>query len=368
MTGLVAQHESLEAELVPRVLEIARAQSFVLGEPVRAFERTLCRMLGVAGAVGVASGTDALVLALKAIGIGEGDVVVVPAFGFVASVEAVVLAGARPLFADVRDFVLDRASVDAALSEAPEETRSRVRAILPVHLFGECAPMTALSDLARAHGFLIVEDAAQAILATDARRAAGSMGSIGALSFFPTKNLGGWGDGGAVVLNDAALTDRVRRLRQHGMKDGRSLEVGTNSRLDALQAAVLEVKAKHLEAWTVRRGQVAAVYRRDLAALEGRLRLPPEPREGCRHVYHQFVVRVEAPESLARHLEGRGIETRRYYPHALHQEPAYARFAQSRRFPNAEAAARTSLGLPIYPELTEDAQHSVIDAIREFFA
>jgi UDP-2-acetamido-2-deoxy-ribo-hexuluronate aminotransferase len=366
LTGLVAQHTALEAELMPRVLEVVRAQSFILGEPVRAFEETLSRLLGVNGAVGVASGTDALVLGLKALGVGPGNVVVLPAFGFVATVEAVVLAGARPLFADVSGFVLDRASVEAALSRSPA-VAGRVRAIVAVHLFGECAPMRGILALARDADAFVVEDSAQAILATDEGRVAGSMGSLGALSFFPTKNLGSWGDGGAVVSTDWALCDRVRRLRQHGIEGGRSVEIGTNSRLDALQATVLEVKARHLEDWTVRRGQVAEVYRRELASLGGRLRLPALPREGCRHVYHQFVVRTEDPASLARHLEARGIETRRYYPRPLPEEPAYASFAEGARFPRAEAAARESLGLPIYPELTREAQEAVVLGVRSFY-
>jgi dTDP-4-amino-4,6-dideoxygalactose transaminase len=366
-TGLVAQHRALEAELLPSVLELVRAQTFVLGEPVRAFERTLSRLLHVQDAVGVASGTDALVLSLRALGIGPGDAVVVPAFGFVASAEAVALVGARPVFADVKGFMLDAESVEAVLLRAKTGSTGRVRAILPVHLFGECAPMAELSAIARAHEVSIIEDAAQAILATDAGSLAGSLGACGALSFFPTKNLGGWGDGGAVVSNDVELATRVRRLRQHGMEAGRSVETGTNSRLDALQATVLEAKSKHLEAWTVARENIANVYRRELAALEDRVRCPPEPRSECRHVYNQFVVRVEDPVRLAAHLRERGIETRRYYPHPLPEEPAFAAFASGTRFPGAEEAARTSLGLPIYPELTEDAQAHVLSAIREHF-
>jgi dTDP-4-amino-4,6-dideoxygalactose transaminase len=371
MTGLVAQHKALEEELLPRVVELARAQTFILGEAVRSFERTLATLTCTTDAVGVGSGTDALVLSLIALGVGSEDLVVVPAFGFVATAEAVLRAGARPLFADVADFLLDATGVDAALATVKETDRRRARAILPVHLFGECARMCGEDGLlafASARGMAIVEDAAQAILATDDGRSAGSLGALGALSFFPTKNLGGWGDGGAVATNDDALARRVRRLRVHGIEDGRSREAGTNSRLDALHAVVLEIKSKHLERWTVARNRVAERYRRELAPFDSRLRLPPEPRPGCRHVYNQFVVRVDDPETLASHLLAHGIETRRYYPRILPEEPAFAPFARNLTFPGANDAARSSLGLPIYPELTLDAQTHVVESIRGFFA
>jgi dTDP-4-amino-4,6-dideoxygalactose transaminase len=362
MSGLPLQHQAIADEVVPRALELISAQKFILGEPVATFERTLAGLTGTPGAVGVASGTDALVLALRALGVGQGDLVVVPAFGFVATAGAVVLAGARPVFADVRGFVIDPASVEAQMAQ------TRVRAVIAVHLFGECAPMTALLALARAHGAVVVEDLAQAILATDDGRLAGSMGALGATSFFPTKNLGGWGDGGAVVGSGEAL-DRVRRLRVHGIASGASqevLEVGTNSRLDALQAVVLEVKSKHLEDWTVARERVANGYRAALALLSDRVRLPPVPRSGCRHVYNQFVVRVADPDGLARHLAERGIESRRYYARPVNEEPAFVGFAGGERFPGAEDAARGGLGLPIYPEMTEGQVGEVGEAIARY--
>jgi dTDP-4-amino-4,6-dideoxygalactose transaminase len=371
MTGLVTQHQAIEGELLPRVLELIRGQRFILGEPVESFERTLASLTGTTHAVGVGSGTDALVLSLRALGIGSGDLVVVPAFGFVASAEAVVLTGACPVFADVSNFLLDVAGVEAALAAMDDDQRRRVRAILPVHLFGECACLdgpNGLLALACARDLFVVEDAAQAILATDRGRLAGSLGTLGALSFFPAKNLGGWGDGGAVVTSDGALGRRVRRLRVHGLERGRSEEAGTNSRLDALQATVLEVKSKHLEAWTVARAAVAEVYRRELGSLDPHLCLPRTPREGCRHVYNQFVVRVADPDALAAHLLARGVETRRYYPRPLPEEPAFSPFVTGLRLPGATVAARSALGLPIYPELTENAQAHVVESVRAFFA
>jgi dTDP-4-amino-4,6-dideoxygalactose transaminase len=360
MSGLPIQHQALAKEILPRVLELVAAQTFVLGEPVLAFERTLARLTGAPEAVGVASGTDALVLSLRALGVGPGDAVVVPAFGFLASAGAVVLAGARPVFADVVGFSVEPERVEAVLS------RSRARAVIAAHLFGECAPMGELLSVAARHGAVVVEDAAQAILATDAGRGAGSLGALGALSFFPSKNLGGWGDGGAVVGSGEALA-RVRRLRTHGMAQGKSVEVGTNSRLDALQAVVLEVKATHLEEWTSARERMARSYRDALSPFAEQVRLPPEPRVGCRHVYNQFVVRVPDPDSLARHLASRGIDSRRYYPRPLPEEPAFTCFAEGERFPGAEDASRAALGLPIYPELTLGQQGDVVGAVAEFF-
>lgn len=192
------------------------------------------------------------------------------------------------------------------------------------------------------------------------------MGALGAMSFFPTKNLGAWGDGGAVVGAGESL-ERVRRLRAHGLDDGHAREVGTNSRLDALQAVVLEVKSSHLEGWTLGRQRLAETYRAALAPLGDRVRLPPEPRAGCRHVYNQFVVRVPDPDALARHLASRGIASRRYYARPLPAEPAFAPFADGERFPGAADAARSTLGLPIYPELTEAQLGEVVLAVHDFF-
>jgi dTDP-4-amino-4,6-dideoxygalactose transaminase len=375
MIDLPAQHRAIADEVLPRVLELVGAQTFILGSSVLDFERTLSGLVGTPHAVGVASGTDALVLSLRALGVGPGNLVVVPSVGFVASAEAVRLVGARPIFADVRDFLLDAVSVEACLGSLTrgsdglyrDVSGGTARAILPVHLFGECVPMRHLTELAKAYGLDIVEDAAQAILATDEGRLAGSMGVLGAFSFFPSKNLGAWGDGGAVVGSSEALLRRVRILRAHGLTSEGISEVGTNSRLDALQAVVLEVKSKHLTEWTLARAVVAERYRIALAPLAEHVRLPPAPRANCRHVYNQFVVRVGNPAALASHLAARGVETRRYYPRTLPAEPAFEPFARGRRFVGAEDAAKSSLGLPMYAELTHDQQDYVVDGVRAFF-
>jgi dTDP-4-amino-4,6-dideoxygalactose transaminase len=381
LVDLKAQHEGLAAEVMPRVAELLDRQAFILGPAVETFEATLTRLTGARHAVGVASGSDALVLALRAAGVGPGDAVVTGAFGFVATAEAIVRVGAVPIFADVEGFLVTAATVERVLDamRAPSDgtyvdpaSGAVVRAVLVTHLFGESCRTQDLRALGERPGrarLALLEDAAQAILATDDGVVAGGQGDFAALSFFPSKNLGAWGDGGAVLGGDAVAMARVRRLRVHGLDAGRFVEVGMNSRLDALQAVVLEVKSRHLEAWTRRREEVALRYREGLASLEGELVLPPAARPGSRHVHHQFVVRTDRRALLARRLAEHGVETRAYYPHPLHHEPC---FAAGARVPvplaGAEAAARTALGLPIYPELRADAQEHVIASVRRFFA
>lgn len=361
LADLAAQHATIRDEVLAAAHAVIESQAFVLGAPVATFERALASACGASHAVGVASGTDALVLALRALGVGPGDAVITPAFGFVASAEAIAVVGARPVFADVElaTFNVSPESVERAV------TRD-VRAILPVHLFGQCADMAKVGAIAKRHGLAIVEDAAQAIGATDGGRDAGAMGDAGCLSFFPSKNLGAWGDGGAVLTSRDDVAARVRRLRAHGMSAPYvSEEIGTNSRLDALQAAVLNAKLAHLEGWNEARRRVAARYRERLADLDG-LVLPVE-RAGARHVYNQLVVRCDARDALAAHLAERGVATRVYYPVALSRMPCFAHLDVP-HMPSAELAARTALALPMYPELADDAVDYVADAVRAFFA
>ena len=381
LVDLKAQHETIAVDVMRKVGELVAAQAFILGPSVATFEATLARLTGAPHAVGVASGSDALLLALRAAGIGPGDAVITGAFGFVATPEAIVRAGAVPIFADVDGFLVTGRTIESvleAMHPRPDGFRvdpasgAVVRGVLVSHLFGECVGARDVVRIARAPGrepLAIIEDAAQAILASDGGVLAGSQGDFAALSFFPSKNLGGWGDGGAVLGRDTVAMNRVRRLRQHGIDAGRFVEVGMNSRLDALQAVVLEVKAQHLEAWTLRREAIALRYRDALRGLEGQLELPPAPRPGSRHVYHQFVVRTDRRDALARHLHDDGVETRAYYRQPLHREPCFASLA-SCPVPllHAEAAARTAFGLPIYPELAPAAQEHVVASIRRFFA
>lgn len=371
LLDLTRQHARIRAEVIAAAAEVIDNQTFIRGEPVARFEKRLAEIAGTEHAVGVASGTDAMVLALRALGLGAGDGVITTPLTFVATAEAIVAAGGRPIFADVdsRTLTLDPASVEEALGLA-QRAGVRVQAILPVHLFGLCADTRQLHALAKTHALRVVEDAAQAIGARDAGRLAGSLGDAGCFSFFPSKNLGGWGDGGAVATNDARLAARIRSLALHGLAPGERdlfLERGMNSRLDALQAAVLHAKARHLEEWTEARRAVAARYREALADLPG-VSFQDEP-EGARHVFHQFVIRTVNKGALAAHLAAQGIETRAYYARPLHRQPAYEAYAAlSPPLPHAEAASQAILALPIFPELRQDEELAVVDGIRSFFA
>jgi dTDP-4-amino-4,6-dideoxygalactose transaminase len=378
LVDLVAQHASIRAEVMAAAEAVILSQSFILGEPVERFERTLAATCGVAHAVGVASGSDALALALQVAGVRPGDRVVTTAFTFVATAEAIVRVGARPLFVDVdpRTMNLSPAHVAEALAGPLGAT---VRALLPVHIFGLCADMEAIGGVARDHGLAVVEDAAQAIGARArgsagasdaiADRAAGAFGAMGCFSFFPSKNLGAWGDGGAVTTDSAEHASRLRRLRSHGAI-ARGVEEfdepGTNSRLDALQAAVLDVKARHLAAWTRARAQAARRYVDLLAPVAERVTLPEPPRDGV-HAYNQFVLRFEERDALKAHLEARGIASRAYYTRPLHRQACFAgRHDTHRTLRETERAAATALAIPIYPEITPEQQAYVADAIIAF--
>ena len=363
LCDLRAQDARIADEVRGAVLRVADAQSFVLGEVVARFEARLASRVGVAHAIGVASGSDALRLSLLAAGVRPGDAVLTTPFSFFATAGAIHHVGAVPVFADVDagTFTLTADTCRARLERLG--AGPRLRALLPVHLFGQCAPMAELSAFAAAHDLVVVEDAAQALGATDDGRPAGSLGLAAAVSFFPSKNLGAWGDGGAVLTSDPVLAARVRRLRAHGFDaDGRVHEVGFNSRLDALQAAVLTVKEGHLGRWNEERRAAAARY----GALLGDtpLALPVE-RAGATHVYHQYVVRTPQRDALAKYLTGQGIATRAYYGIPLHQQPCFAHEGES--LPVAEELSRTSLALPMFAELTVAQQERVAEAVRAFF-
>ncbi|MCL2450088.1 MAG: DegT/DnrJ/EryC1/StrS family aminotransferase, partial [Polyangiaceae bacterium] len=348
---------------------VARDGRFVLGPRVEAFERWLADASGVGHAVGVASGTDAIELALRALGVGEGDAVVTPAFSFVAAAEAIASAGARPVFCDVdpRTMNADAQTMAAAVDRA-RGAGLRVRALLPVHLFGRAAPVEALRDLSLREGIALVEDAAQAFGARTAAGApAGGSGDAGCFSFFPTKNLGAWGDGGAVVTPHADVAARVRKLRAHGaVAPYVHAEVGRNSRLDAMQAAVLTVKARHVEAWQRARAAWADRYTRAFAHLP--LGLPAVPERPAVHAWHAFVVRTPRRDALAESLHAAGIETRVYYPVPLHRQRAFARFGQEPDMPVAESLCQTALALPISALPAAAAQELVIERVEAFFA
>ena len=358
MLDLTRQYHALSAELAPALLAVLERGQYILGPELQAFEDEVAAHLGVAHAVGCASGTDALLLALRVLDIGPGHEVVSSAFTFVATAEAIVLAGARPVFADVSPSTgnLDPAAVEAVLSPA-------TRALLPVHLFGCPADMGALGELASRHGLALIEDAAQAFGATWQGRSCGGLGDAGAFSFFPSKNLGACGDGGLVTTGSPATAERLRLLRNHGSRERYLHEaVGYNSRLDELQAALLRVKLRHLPAYNAARRQVAAWYRERLADL-AELTLPAESTEG-QHIYHQFTVQSDRRDHLQRALSQAGIASVVYYQRPLHQQPVFAGLALRAALPVTESLAGRCLSLPMFPELSEAEVDRVCACVR----
>jgi dTDP-4-amino-4,6-dideoxygalactose transaminase len=367
LIDLAALEATIAEETLAAVADVAREAQFVLGARVEAFERWLADACGARHAVGVASGTDAIELALRALGVGAGDAVVTPALSFVAAAEAIAATGARPVFCDVEPESMNASA--RTVGEALERARRRgwrVRAIVPVHLFGVCAPMRELVALARREGIVLLEDAAQAIGALDdAGRPAAGVGDAGCLSFFPSKNLGAWGDGGAVVTSREDVASRVRRLRAHGATAPYTHgERGRNSRLDALQAAVLLVKSRHLAAWQASRARLASRYLAELAPLP--LVLPRAPEAPGVHAWHAFVVRTPRRDALADRLRDHGVETRVYYPVPLHRQPCFASLDEP-PFAAAEEACATALALPIFPTMTEAQQATVLEQVTRFF-
>lgn len=357
--GYLAQRAEIDAAIA-RVLEGGR---YILGPEVAALEREFATYIGVRHGVGVASGTDALVLALKAIGVGPADYVVTVSHTAVASVAAIELAGARPLLVDIepRTFTMDAAELERVLAAPP----GRIAAVVPVHLYGQPADLDAILALARRHGARVVEDCAQSHGALSAESRAGSRGDVAAFSFYPTKNLGALGDGGMVVTGDEALAERLRALREYGWRERYVSDIaGANSRLDEVQAAVLRVKLGRLDADNARRAALAAAYDRGLAGLALGL---PARRAGASHVFHQYVVRSPARDALRDGLARRGIGTNIHYPLPVHLQPAYrGRLATGPSgLGESERAAREVLSLPLYPELDDGALAEVVAALRK---
>ncbi len=363
LCDLRGQHQALKPRIEAAFARICARGDFILGREVGEFEEGFARYCGTRHCVGVANGTDALKLALMAVGVGPGDEVVVPAFTFVATGTAVIQAGARPVVCDVLDGTLCMAprSLEQALTP-------RTRAIMPVHLFGRPADHDAIAAIAAKRGIPVIEDAAQAHGARSRGRRAGSLGLAAGFSFFPAKNLGCYGDGGAVTTSDAAVADKVRLLRNCGRTTKYEHPVqGFNSRLDTLQAAVLIEKLACLDGFNARRRAVAARYRQALGGVKA-LRLPDEP-EGDEAVYHQFVVRAPRRDELAAALKAQGIESGIHYPKPLHLQGAFSGLGYAPgAFPVSEAAAREVLSLPIYPEIPDADVDAVAEAVRAFFA
>ncbi len=364
--NLGGQFADLRSELLAELTAVAESGYYVLGPKVTAFEEDLARYCGTAYAVGVSSGTDALLLALMALGIGPGDEVIVPTFTFFATAGVVSRVGARPVMCDI-----DPQTFNLDVRQAAALITPRTKALIPVHLYGQLADLDALLPVAARHGVPIVEDAAQAIGAQDATgRRAGSFGTFGALSFYPTKNLGALGDAGALLMSSAELAELARKLRIHGSGHTYYHErVGGNFRIDALQAALLRIKLAHLERWTAERRARAARYNALIAeaGLAPEFVQLPSERHG-RHVYHQYVLRAQRRDELVAFLKERKIGAAVYYPLPLHLQQCFAELGyRAGAFPHAEQAAREVVALPIYPELTESQQQAVVAALTAFY-
>ena len=358
---LKAQYAAIQQEIDAAIKEILESTQFILGPAVRELEQQVATYCGCKYGVGVASGTDALRLTLTALGIGFGDEVITTTFTFIATASTISHCGARPVFVDIdpRTYNLDPVAIEGAITE-------HTKAIVPVHLYGQPVDMEPIMELAEAHGLHVIEDAAQAIGARYKGRRAGSMGHAGCLSFYPTKNLGAYGDGGMVVTNDAALAEKVDILRRQGSKKKYHAEVlGFNSRLDSLQAAILGVKLKYLDGWNEGRRRVAQRYNELLASLP--VTTPYESSDAY-HVYHQYTIRAPQRDALAAYLKERGIGTMIYYPVPLHRQRLYASLGyEENNLPVSQAASQDVLSLPMYPELTEAQQVTVAKTIREFY-
>jgi dTDP-4-amino-4,6-dideoxygalactose transaminase len=363
---LKAQHAAIRDAVLQKVMPVIEAQAFILGQPVLDLEARIAALSHAAHGIGVASGTDGLLLPLKALDLKPGDEVITTPFTFFATGGAIHNAGGTPVFVDIDPvtYNIDPAAVAAAVTR-------RTRAILPVHLYGQMAAMEALLPIAQAHGLAVIEDACQSIGArrkVDGQwRTAGELGTATSFSFFPSKNLGGWGDGGMVVTSDAAMAERVRRLRTHGgAKMYHHDEVGLNSRLDALQAAVLLAKLPYLQQWSEARRANAAWYARALAGVPGLA--TPVTEAANEHIFHQYVIQADRRDALQAHLKAQGIGSAIYYPLPLHLQPCFAHLGYTTgRLPVSEAACARVLALPVYPELTDPQKEHVAAAIRGFY-
>lgn len=372
LLDLKRQYQSLKPDIDRAIFRVLESGQFILGPEVEAFEHEAASYLGVRHAIGVASGTDALWLALKAAGIGPSDRVIVPAFTFFATAEAVCNVGATPIFADIdpKTFNLNPDHVHQLLeADTRLKLQGRARAIIPVHLYGQSADMDRLIELAREYGLIVIEDAAQALGAEYKDKKAGTIGQIGCFSFFPTKNLGAYGDGGLVVTNDDALAERVKLLRVHGSRPKyHHYLVGINSRLDELQAAILRVKLKHLDRWTRARQEHAAYYDEHLSRHD-KITIPHKAPDR-KHIYHQYTIRVAGSQrdALRKFLKERGVGTEVYYPLPLHLQPCFRHLGYKEGdLIESERASREVLSLPVFPELTPEERAYILETIRAFF-
>ena len=369
---LSVQVKSIEDEIKSAVDEVFQSQQFIMGPQVQALEKTIAQYCRTPYAIGIASGSDALLLSMMALGIGTGDEVLIPPFTFFATAGAVSRLGATPVFVDI-----DLVTYNIDPSKIDEKITPRTKAIIPVHLFGQCADMDPLLKIAEKKNLFVIEDAAQALgaeykpMAASEGRLAGQIGDFGCFSFYPTKNLGAFGDAGMIVTNNSELAEKVRLLRVHGSQPKYFHKaIGINSRLDTIQAAILLVKFKYLEKWTTERQKKAERYQllfQDLSSSINGFKLPTIQYQN-RHIFHQYVIRVPERDRLRQFLTEEGIGTDIYYPVPLHLQECYSFLKYHRGdLPNSEKASEEVLALPIYPELTEDQQTAVVDCIKAFY-
>jgi dTDP-4-amino-4,6-dideoxygalactose transaminase len=380
LLDLKAQYKPLAAEIQAVIEKVCASQAFILGPAVKELEASVAAYSQCRFGLGVSSGTDALLLALMALEIGAGDAVITSPFTFFATAGTIARTGATPLFCDIDplSFNLSPAAVQAFIQNSCERrdgslvTRKgeRVKAIMPVHLYGQMADMRGLMEIAQANELRVIEDAAQAIGTEDSHgRRAGSYGDVGCLSFFPTKNLGAFGDAGMCVANDPALSERMDILRVHGGKPKYFHSfIGGNFRMDEIQAAILNVKLKHLDGWTQGRQRNAAFYDAAFARADLGRAVQTPAKGGGRHIYNQYIIRVRDRDLLRQHLTGAGVGTEIYYPLALHQQKCFAYLGhRSGEFPESERAAQETLALPVFPELTLTQLQYVVDTIASFY-
>ena len=359
---LKRQYESIREEINQVVLDVIASQSFILGHYVDSFESSIARYCRIKHAIGVSSGTDAILLALMACGVKNGDEVITTPFTFFATAGSIARLGAVPVFVDI-----DPLSYNIDVNRIESVINKKTKAILPVHLYGQCAGMDTILTIARAHGLMVIEDAAQAIGALYKGENAGSLGDIGCFSFYPTKNLGGYGDGGLVTTNNDELAECIKILRVHGSKPKYYHSyIGINGRLDAIQAAVLSVKLKYLSEWSESRRMVASYYTEHLTGLPIRL---PKIETYNSHIFHQYVIATSQRDALMKYLEQHGVETVIYYPVPLHLQKCFEYLGYKRGdLPESEKASQETLALPVFPEITRKEQDYVIHRIKDFFS
>ncbi len=372
LLDLKLQYAPLKSQILAEIEAVADSQGLILGPKTEAFEKAVAAYCGAGDAIGISSGTDAQLVLMMALGIGPGDAVITTPFTFFATAGCIARLGARPVFVDIdpKTFNISPAALDEALARS-----AKVKAILPVHLFGQCADMAAICALGKSHGVPVLEDAAQALGAVHPLGAAGAIGEAGWFSFYPTKNLGAFGDAGMVTCRDAKLGAKIRALRNHGMETRYYHKwVGGNFRIDAIQSAVLGVKLPHLDAWSAARSARAAIYREEFRRLEldEIIETPPEAYADSglvnHHIYNQFVIRAPRRDDLRAHLTAAGIGTEIYYPLPLHMQECFRDLGyREGDFPESERAAKETLALPIFPELREDQQRYVAAQIAEFY-